>query len=521
MSEPRVLMVAAENDALPGGKVGGIGDVVRDAPLALARRGWLVDVVTPSHGFLHRTPGAYWLGTVSVRFGGGLTSVDVHVAPGKCPRSSVTHLVIDHPGLLTLNDGQPSIYCDDAAAPPFAADASKYALFCTAVAECLRQELFSRPTALHLHDWHAALVLLLRKYDPEYASLQGIRAAYSIHNLALQGIRPFTGHPSALASWFPRMRPTPDMADPRWPDNINPMAVGIRLADAVHTVSPSYAAEILGPSDPPRAYGGEGLDVDLTAAHREHRLFGILNGCDYSDGRVAPRLALPVLASRLRTAVAKWIAARPVASSADIIALERLRALGERQDAPLLMTSVSRLVDQKASLLRASGPDGISGLHAVLDTIQDLGVYVFLGTGDSEYEAFFRETSARYENFVFLNGYSDEIAQALYGTGDLFVMPSSYEPCGMGQMLAMRDGQPCLVHAVGGLRDTVVDSKTGFLFHGQTIPAQVEGLRQACERAVLMWSSNGATWAGMRAQAEATRFSWDETVEAYVTKLYS
>lgn len=516
----RVLMVAAENDALPGGKVGGIGDVVRDAPLALARRGWLVDVVTPSHGFLHKTPGAYWLGTVCLEFANQSTSVDVYTVPGKRPCPAVTHLVIDHPLLAQANGERPGIYSHDPAETPFASDASKYALFCAAVADCVCQELFKRPSCVHLHDWHAAFFLILRKYHPSYSYLQRIRSVYTIHNLAIQGIRPFADHPSSMAAWYPGVPPARDLADPRWPDNLNPMAVGIRLADAVHTVSPTYADEILHPSDAPRLYGGEGLEADLIEARNAGRLVGILNGCDYCESRTPPGETLATLEERLRTEVLKWMAARGVVSVAEAIALERLRSLGRREDGPMLLTSVSRLVDQKLFLFRAQGSDGRSGLEAVLETIRDVGVYILLGSGDQAYERFFLEMSARYDHFIFLNGYSDLAASALYGRGDLFLMPSSFEPCGIGQMLAMRDGQPCLVHGVGGLQDTVIDGETGFVFAGHSIADQVGDLRRVCERALILWTSDPSGWEAMRRRAASTRFDWNETAASYVSQLY-
>jgi starch synthase len=522
MSDLRVLIVAAENDAIPGGKVGGIGDVVRDVPPALARSGWTVDVVTPSHGFLHKAPGAYWIGTIPFTFAGSPTSADVYAVPGKCRAQNVAHLVIDHPALVRPNDRRPQIYSDDPSDAPFASDATKYALFCAAVAECVVQDLIKRPACFHLHDWHAAFLLILRKYDPAYRGLQDIRTAYTIHNLALQGIRPFEGHPSSLATWYPNVRPTADLSDPRWPGNVNLTAVGIRLADAVHTVSPSYASEILGRSDPPRRYGGEGLESELIEAHRQRRLFGILNGCDYSEARVPVRLTFAGLVDRLRTEVLTWVATRNVVSAAHGIALERLRSLDRISETPpMILTSESRVVDQKLYLLRASGSDGVCGLQSVLETIQDLGVYFFLGTGDRAYRDFLVAMSARFPNFVFLNGFSESCANALYGSGDLFVMPSSFEPCGIGQMLAMRDGQPCVVHGVGGLKDTVQDRLTGFVFHGDTIEQQVDGLRAACERAVIVKSSDPVAWDAMRKRAAAARFLWNQTVASYISDLYT
>src|SRR5436853_7172566 len=125
--ERRVLMVAAENDELPGGKVGGIGDVVRDVPPALAEQGWQVDVVTPSYGFLQRLPGATRLGQLAFTFAGRPDQALLYAVPGKHPRPGSRHLVVDHPSFLALLDGQPQIYVNDPPGNPFAADATKFA----------------------------------------------------------------------------------------------------------------------------------------------------------------------------------------------------------------------------------------------------------------------------------------------------------------------------------------------------------------------------------------------------------
>ncbi len=196
-----------------GGKVGGIGDVVRDVPPVLARVGWQVQIATPSDGFLHQIAGSTLVKAVVFPFGGSELNVNVYVVPGKNP----------HPGV-----------------------ASKYALFCAAVAEALRDNLFQKLDCIYLHDWHAACLLILRKYHPRYEMLKQFRMAYTIHNLALQGVRPFSAHSSSLASWYPEvpLAAYAEIADPRWPNCLNLMAVGIRLAEVVHAVSRCYASGV-------------------------------------------------------------------------------------------------------------------------------------------------------------------------------------------------------------------------------------------------------------------------------------
>lgn len=389
MIKQRVLLVASENDQLPNCKVGGIGDVVRDVPPALAALGWDILVVTPSYGFLHEVPGSQFIGTIEFPFAGRPTEAALYSVPGKQSHPGVQHLVIHHPGFLWVERGRPQIYRTDPPETPFASDASKFALFCAAVAEGIVRDAFQTLTCIHLHDWHAAFLLILRKYRAGYGALQGIRTAYTIHNLALQGVRPFDGHWSSMSSWYPDVTPVPDLADPRWPNCLNPMAVGIRLADAVHTVSPSYATEILKPSHAPRYYGGEGLEADLAKARENGRVFGILNGCEYPADRVSRRLPFVELVELLRSEQLAWIGARESVSAAHLIALERLNELRSRSLAlEIVATSVSRVVDQKMFLLSAPGSDGRPGLLSLLDIIGARGIYLLLGSGDKRYEDF-------------------------------------------------------------------------------------------------------------------------------------
>ncbi len=353
--------------------------------------------------------------------------------------------------------------------------------------------------------------------------MQATRTAFSIHNLALQGVRPFQGHPSSFKSWFPGLQPDwRDVIDPRWPVCINPMAAAIRLADSVHTVSPSYAAEILSPSDPPRYFGGEGLETDLSLADAQGRLHGILNGCAYPPGRVAPRRSHPELSALLRSQLIRWAGAQDFVACAHFIAQARLGALAERAARPhMLLTAVTRAVEQKLLLMKSAGTRCPSGLEGILETLGDQGVFILLGTGDPAYEKFLTETSSRFDNFVFLNGYSDACAEALYACGDLFMMPSSFEPCGIGQMLAMRDGQPCLAHRIGGLKDTVEDGVTGFTFGGDSVAAQVDGMLRTLDRAIDLKSEDPAAWDKIRHNAAAATFDWDESVRRYLAQLYT
>ncbi|MGS2722670.1 glycogen synthase [Porticoccus sp. GXU_MW_L64] len=524
----RILMVSSENDALPGGKVGGIGDVVRDIPPALAAAGHQVQVVTPGYGHFSNLPGSQLQAHLDVPFGGVVETVSLHRVPAKKPTTNVDLWVLEHP--LFAIGGPGRIYCDDPSDRPFASDASKFALFCAAVASAVKAEQFGRLDVLHLHDWHGAMVSVLRAYDPCYQSLKTLHTVYSIHNLALQGVRPLAGDGSSLRAWFPQLNVDQGLIDqntindPRAPHCINPMRAGINLCDRVHAVSPTYAREIQQPSEPQRGYfGGEGLQEDLQRAAAQGRLHGILNGCEYS-GEQAPGLTVKKLLTLCEGEVFKWMAADRYAHSAHIIALQRIQQWVERfkntTRFPTLLTSVGRITDQKALLLRQNLENGQCALDAMVEQLPQNGVFVILGSGTPELEDFLTQASARQPRLLFLKGYSEAVSQALYASGHLFVMPSSFEPCGISQMLSMRAGQPCLVHRVGGLNDTVEDGVNGFSFSGDNLQEQAANMVAALGKAINCKQRNKAKWQAIASAASQARFLWSDVADQYTELLY-
>jgi starch synthase len=529
MSNPlNILMVAAENDGITRCKVGGIGDVIRDIPAALAVQGCKTSIVTPSYGFLHELGGSIRVASVRFVFAGHPDEAVLYrVRPRTATAERSAHYVIDHPAFLHYNaeKEQYDIYSNDPLGRPFATDATKFACFCAAVAAAMQENLFGPLDILHLHDWHAAFLLLLRKYDPACTALKKLRTVYTIHNLSLQGIRPLSGDRSSLESWYPNIRfgdEIPDeLRDPRWIDCINPMAVGIRLADTVHTVSPTYAHEILEPSRPPQFFGGEGLDNDLRRATAEGRLHGILNGCEY-PAVPAARVGAGELIRLLKTEAARWASHRTTLSFADFVAFQRLEKLEAARSKPdFIATSISRVVDQKMLLLKAPGTDGISGLEKILKAIGPKGLFILLGTGDRETEIFLTETAATHSNFLFLNSYAAGLSDTLYASGDLFLMPSSFEPCGISQMLAMREGQPCLVHRIGGLRDTVLSGVNGFGFEGATLHKQVDAMAAALKEALHLRAAEPEKWRAVCKAAAEARFLWSDSAKQYIEMLYA
>lgn len=522
----KILMVASENDALPGGKVGGIGDVVRDIPLALAAAGQQVDVVTPGYNVFSKLPGAQPVGSVRVHFSGMEEHVDIYQAPAKKRHKNVTLWVLEHP--LFAAGGAGRIYVDDPPERPFATDAGKFALFSAAVARAVTSDVFGTVDVLHLHDWHAAMVAMLRAFDPEYEALQSIHTVYTIHNLSIQGIRPLAGDPSSLQSWFPELDYDQNqLNDPRTSHCINPMRAGINLSDKVHAVSPTYAREILVPSNIDKGYfGGEGLHADLQRAEQEDRLHGILNGCEYPEQTVA-NSSFRQLCLLCEEEVLKWIGTKPEVENPHLIAISQLERLNaryaaeEKEDQPFIVTSVGRITDQKVRLFRQILQDGKSALDVLLETMGEQGIFVMLGSGDAGLEQFLAEVASRQANFVFLKGYSEVLSDSLYRCGNLFLMPSSFEPCGISQMLAMCFGQPCLVHGVGGLADTVIDCGNGFSFTGDNLQSQAENMICCFESALKIHQEDIKTWQKISSAAAESRFRWSDVADQYLSQLYS
>ncbi|MBX2857088.1 MAG: glycogen synthase [Cellvibrionaceae bacterium] len=518
--QKRILMVASENDALPGAKVGGVGDVIRDLPTALTRHNQTVDVLVPSYGFLSRLAGMRIVAEFEVRFAGKRLNVELLLASEQ-GKPGVRQFVLHH--ATGFSEKGEMVYCDDDEGP-FATDATKFALFCQATAEALKLGVITRPDVLHCHDWHSAFLLILLRYSRSYKSLRDIKTVFSIHNLAMQGIRPLRRDSSSMVSWFPGLALDLDyVKDLRYPDCINPMRAAILLADKVHTVSPSYAEEILKPSDHEMGiYGGEGLEKDLKARALTGDLLGILNGCEYPEFAKRTQPDTKQLCRVLHRAIEDWASRSPQLKSAHWMAHKRVEKWSrQKQTGKMNITSIGRVTEQKYRLLHTYiGASRKTTLESMLDALGDRGTLFLLGSGDTALENFLLRVAGKYENFIFLNGYSSTLSDSLYEFGDLFLMPSSYEPCGISQMQAMRAGQPCFVNSVGGLKDTVQAKVNGFSFSGYNAADQAEQLFKVYQDALKLFFGNANAWKSLCSQALAARFSWDDSAKQYLECLY-
>jgi starch synthase len=489
-----------------------MGDVVRDVPRQISERGDKAHIVVPSYSRLHQN--GTFRTNLNFQLRGRTYTAELYEVIPKKEFQNVHHYVIHHPEIEAGDIAH--IYHNDPT-EPFYTDAIKYFIFCTAVAEAIKMECFGKLDIAHLHDWHSSLLLFLRSFHPEYRSLKKIRFVYSIHNLAIQGIRPFENNYSSLKNWFPDVPyDTKALMDYRYQDCINLMAIGIRLADAVHTVSPSYKDDVLLPSSPPEFIGGEGLEVDLQKADNEGRLFGILNGCNYKNIRTAEKGNLYPNTIR---AIFQWLQEESKKYKSDFLAHTGEKIVDYLKEPPTFVCcSVARLTEQKFYFIKRSPTTLIS----ILEKLQKInGIFLLLGTGDPDYEKMFREISHTHKNFVFVNGQSEDVIDSIYFESDLYFMPSLFEPCGISQMLAMRNGHPCLVHHTGGLKDTVVHLETGFSFDGTTFDEKMKDMERVFDQVLDIYMNNKVLWKKIRSNAKKMRFTWKKSVDAYYQQLYS
>ena len=339
------------------------------------------------------------------------------------------------------------------------------------------------PDVLHVHDWQGGAAAI-------YARLANTRSRIvaTIHNLAYRGI--FSKHvlPELGIPWSLF---TPELVE--FYDQISFLKAGLALADTVTTVSPTYAREILTPER------GEALDGFLQWNVKQ--LVGITNGIDPETWNPATDAALPAAFSADRPAGKARCRAE--------LAAELGLAL---PDGDFLVSAIARMTDQKGLDLVADVVPELSRLGARL---------VVLGSGEPALEQRFRWLGDVFRDHVAVRiGFDSALAHRIYGASDLFAMPSRFEPCGLGQLYAMRYGAIPVVHAVGGLRDTVTDpgddelaagNGTGFWFE----PATAQAFVQSLERAVTLLR-NPTALARVRHAAMMRDSSWQASAQQYV-----
>jgi len=466
----------------PAVKVGGLADAVQGIAGALARRGHDVTVVLPAYSFL--LDGDHSVQTLP------LDRLDrPEEEPGRSPRRLRRLLLPEFPARVLLLDDplfrtRPGVYTDPETGIEYADAPLRYLRFSRGVLD-LFARIDGAPDVLHVHDYHTAiLAVLLDRERGGTGIFSATRSVLTLHNLGYQGIYP----PSVLDEAGVGRNEAGAGGVLAWGDDINLLKGGILAADAVTTVSPRYAKEILsGPE--------YGMGLEEVLAARESGVIGILNGIDTTAWDPARDPHLPAPFDR----------AHPGAKEASREALLTAAGLDLPASRPLL-GMVTRLVGQKGIDLVRDGAD------ALLDL--DVGLVV-LGSGDAAYEEFFAGLAARFPKRVaYRSRFDDPFAHLILGGADVLLMPSHYEPCGLTQMQALRYGTVPVVRETGGLADTVepLDGAkgTGFLFRDYSVSALLDAVAEA----VTAFEDSGS-WRGIMERGMACRFGWDEAALRY------
>jgi starch synthase len=406
----------------------------------------------------------------------GATQYHFSVLSASFPGTDVAMYFIDCPALY----GRAGFYTSDAD------EHRRFLLFTRATLECCRR-LGWTPDIFHCNDWHTAfLPLYLKTSYSSDPALAAARSVLTIHNIGYQGIMPSAAIDDLGVAAAGSRLDADDLAH----GVINSLKTGIKFADLVTTVSPTYAREI--------CEGPLGMGMQAALQARSDRVVGILNGVDYRDWdpRHDPHLTAHFGPQDLR---GKQV------NKESLLAATRLDAAASRP----LIGMVTRLAEQKGIDLL------FDALPAVLQG-RDFALAV-LGSGDARYAAFFEQLARRFPGrVVFRPGYDEALAHLIEAGSDLFLMPSRYEPCGLNQMYSLRYGTIPIVRNTGGLADSVQHfdphsgAGTGCVFNDYDAPA----VRWAIGTA-LDWYGVTKDWRRLTQNAMAQDFSWTRQIVKY------
>ncbi len=460
----------------PYAKVGGLGDVAAALPVAQAREGHRVSVVLPGYHRVMESRGLW--PDVAMRVPYRIAGEELTGTVHRFDHRGVDVYVLWHPRFFD----RPGIYGESSGS--YQDNADRFGWFCGAAIN-LARALDPAPDVFVCHDWPAALApVFLRAHPVPDDPLAHAASVFVIHNLAHQGVFPAA---TAARLGLPGLWTHRAAAGA----NINLLRAVIRAATLLVTVSPTYAQQILAPAH------GRGLDGDLRA--RSTDLFGILNGLDVETWDPATDALLPA------TYHADDLSGKAECKR------DLQRALGFRVDPSLpLFGTVSRIDAQKGiDLIGDAAPRLVernaqvvvlgTGQPALLDRLQSLA-------------SFWKQSVAVVERF------DEEAAHRIYAGSDFFLMPSRFEPCGLGQLVALRYGTPPVVHRTGGLADTVRDADVrpddgnGFAFD---VP-DAEGLAWACGRAMRTFAEAPAQLAALRDRGMREDLSWTRSAREHL-----
>jgi len=361
----------------------------------------------------------------------------------------------------------------------------RFGLLCrTALATAI--DILGAVDVYHCHDWQAGLLpLLLNEQYRHFPALTKTATVFTIHNLAYQGV--------FGADWIGRLGLPSHYFHPggiEFHGYLNCMKAGILTSDSITTVSPHYAEEILTPE--------YGCQLEGFLAAHAYKLSGIVNGLDTNQWDPALDASLPK----------NFKPGSMAGKAACKLDLQNRLKLDAEADAPLLAV-ISRLAEQKGVDLL------IENINGWMDEGHQLAV---LGTGSPDYEAALSALAKKHRGrFAFYAGFDDALARQIYAGSDIFLMPSRFEPCGLGQLIAMRYGSVPVVRATGGLYDTVASYEdrpslaTGFAFADAT----PEALNACVTRATNIFRNKKQAWSRLQSRAMRRDSSWHASANRY------
>ncbi len=461
-----VLFVASE--CTPFVKTGGLADVIGSLPQALKTNENIdVRVILPLYDEIAeewQAQMAYYT-SVNVTFGWRNQEVRIYTLT----HQNIVYYFIENAYYFTRK----GIY-------GYYDDGERFVFFSHAVIEAITHLDFE-PDTLHAHDWQAGIAVALAKIKQP---IQHMKTVFTIHNIKYQGIMPL----GTYKDFFDL--PDEHISGMEWNGMLNCLKSGLFHADKITTVSPSYAEEIK------NAYYGEGLDPILSA--READLVGVLNGIDIKEYNPLTDPSIPV---HYRSSRNK--------KKENKVLLQKKVGLPIDGDKPLY-TIITRLVEQK-------------GLHLVSrilhEFLEEDVQLIILGTGDPEFEHFFREAADRHpDKLATMLMFDEGLARQLYAAADFFMMPSQFEPCGLAQLIALQYKTVPIVRETGGLKDTVqpynelTGEGNGFSFTNYNAHDLLAVLDYS-----LMIYHQPQNWSRLCQNVNQTRFSWKDSAHKYAS----
>ena len=461
----KTLFVASE--CAPIVKVGGLGDVIGALPKALKELGLDVRIAIPKYKIINEKQYQFRLIAPKIK----VKEEFVNVYQGFLPGSKVTVYLLENKRYF----GEDGVYLAKSAFVDSLKEIQRFLFFSQSVTDII-DFLDWQPQIIHCHDWHMSFIpLLLRLKNKK------IKTLLTIHNLANQG-KWAAGEILSFIGLKGNETESLKIIDKE--GNLNIFEQGILNADILNTVSNNYSKEIR------TKEFGEGLEQDLVK--REDDLFGILNGIDYdrfnpeTDPDIESNYSLKDFENKTKNKTA----------------LQKVLNFPADSNAPLLGV-INRLTAQK-------------GVDLMLENIPELVKsncqLVVLGVGEDVYEKKLLEFSKKYpQNISSRIRFDPVLAQKIYAGSDIFLMPSRFEPCGLGQMIAMRYGTLPIVRETGGLAETVQNEKTGFVFKQYKKEALLGIIKEALD-----FYKDRNKWRELIRNAMSQDFSWGKSAERYL-----